>query len=220
MSVEVSISESLSVDGLAFVRDTDVRTLVRLANHIGQPRADIRDADVLKNISPRHAEIARPNTLSSRFGLGTFPPHTDAAYWREPATYLFLRCEHPGSSARPTLIWDTNAWNLSRSARELLCRAIWTVRARKSFLAPVAQISEGRLLFRFDEACMTPTSPSAPAAQRLVHSLLQDMSPRIIQWSRGDLLVLDNTRHIHARGEANVPDEDRVLQRMLVWRKR
>jgi alpha-ketoglutarate-dependent taurine dioxygenase len=44
-----------------------------------------------------------------------------------------------------------------------------------------------------------------------------ERSPKIsIPWLSGDLLLLDNHRMLHSRGESSRPDPDRLLKRILV----
>ena len=56
-------------------------------------------------------EIIRPGkpsrtalSLTTKYGLGEFPFHTDVAYWTTPAKYLALYCIDPGRGKRKTRV--------------------------------------------------------------------------------------------------------------------
>lgn len=115
-----------------------------------------------------------------------------------------------------TSLVDTAQWRLDKRDEALLTGAIYTVHAANPFLATMAERVAARLQIRYDRECMTPASADAPAALKLVQSLLSNSPSSSIQWTEGALLVIDNRRCIHARGTATLPDEDRLLERILV----
>ena len=200
----------------ASVGEVDDVALLALAEALGRVAVDRRDPRPVRSVSPREAGDARPNTLSSRHGLGTFPFHTDTAYWREPATLLMLYCVDPGAGGRETVVSDTRTWRLTRDERTHLARSLWRVdTGRRAFLEPLAVESSGTLRIRFDRACMQPVgSESATAGDLVGERAVANAVP--IRWAAGDLLVLDNRIALHARTAAACADLDRTLKRILV----
>ena len=59
---------------------------VHLAEGFGRIAVEPRDPRPVRDISPNSEADTRQNTLSSRYGFGAFPFHTDTAYWRQPAS--------------------------------------------------------------------------------------------------------------------------------------
>jgi hypothetical protein len=63
---------------------------------------------------------------------------------------------------------------------------------------------------------MEPITRSAYQLSRLLDSVLQELDRFEVPWRFDDLLVVDNHRCLHGRGESDVPDPDRQLERILV----
>lgn len=187
-----------------------------LAVSLGDLRADRYDTDLVREIRPEPRNGSKPNTLSGRYGTGAFPFHTDAAHWIAPARFLLLYCIDPGRARRKTLLIDSASWVLSVAERRLLCAEVWAAAHLHPFLCTVAKQTENRLQFRFDEACMSPLTTNASKARDIVRSQIKASDVIAIEWEAGHLLVIDNGRMLHARGEAPISDRDRTHKRVLV----
>jgi len=183
---------------------------------LGVPRGDIRDPRKVRALQPQTPAEARINTLSSRYGTGPFPFHTETAYWFSPAKFLVLHCKNPGAGLRPTLLADTHSWQLGGQERSLLENAGWKIKARKPFLSSIFNTKAKRLRVRFDSECMAPFTNDANLAQTLIAQQLGRCNTITIHWSADDLLVIDNERMLHARGPTSIPDPDRTLHRVLI----
>jgi len=147
--------------------------------------------------------------------MGSFPFHTETAYWRVPARYLFLYCVDPGAANRPTLVLDLLG-KLSISQKEILSSEPWVVHSiRRPFLCRLIEKVSGGTVFRYDPVCMRPASRKAASQAILERAVLQGESVQI-PWRRGALLVVDNHRLLHGRAPAAFADPDRRLQRVLV----
>jgi alpha-ketoglutarate-dependent taurine dioxygenase len=180
------------------------------------PAGDARSGELLRQIRPQPANRAKPNTLSSRFGMDAFPFHTDTAYWPTPARFILFYCKNPGSGDRPTVLIDPRGWSLSEATKRLLCNEVWRVRTRRPFHCTIGSEGKDGLSVRFDEACMVPVTSGAQRALEFMRDTIIESCEFSIQWREGDLLVLDNQRLLHARGRTLRPDEDRVLARILI----
>jgi hypothetical protein len=77
----------------------------------------------------------------------------------------------------------------------------------------------GQMLLRYDLACMRPASKRGKLMAERLEALIASSAPERLSWERGQLLVIDNYRMLHARGPAVVTDKDRVLIRILVGGK-
>ncbi len=211
-----AIKESLSKNGYYALKDFDRCQLLYLANELGTPKVDPRHPYPIRPLSPQPIEKANPNTLSSRYGLSSFPFHTDAAHWRTPAQILLLYCVQPGSGHRKTYLIDFLQWKLSDGDRHLLCTSIWRSRHLKAFLCTAMESEDNSPRIRYDPGCMMPFSESANDARVILQRSIESSSLIQIDWSEKKLLILNNTRILHARGASLVPDTDRVLERILI----
>jgi L-asparagine oxygenase len=210
------ILASLRADGFATIGSFASERLLPLCRLIGVPRGDVRDPRIVRALQPQPVGAARSNTLSSRYGTGPFPFHTEGAYWLTPPKFVVLYCVNPGGGARPTLLADSDSWQLDDSARGLLENAGWKVTARRPFLSSVFDRRGDRVRVRFDQECMVPFTADADSARTLLMQQLEQREGIEIRWSAYDLLVIDNERMLHGRGDTLIPDPDRILHRVLL----
>jgi len=206
----------LSETGFSIVDAVEEGALPSVAAELGTIRTDSRSPAPLRAISPSSSGVAKTNTLSSRFGFGAFPFHTDAAHWRQPARYLLLFCIQPGAASRTTALIDTASWILPPDEVRRLCNEVWRIGLRNPYLGTVARFINRRIAIRFDRACMTPLTAEALRAHQMFLERLADSDRVDISWAPGRLLVVDNHRMLHARNPAAIPDPDRILVRALI----
>jgi L-asparagine oxygenase len=192
------------------------RSLLEISNALGLIRADARSPEPVRDIRPQLAAEAKENTLSSRYGTGSFPFHTDVAHWPRPARFLLLYCRNPGSGARPTHLQDSKSWMWDKDTEQAATTEVWKVGLARPYLSTMATVSPKGLKIRFDDACMTPMTIGAKALHERIASSIKSTNIIDIYWSSQKLLIIDNHRMIHARGKPTAPDPDRVLSRILV----
>jgi L-asparagine oxygenase len=185
-------------------------------HHLGPIRVDPRNPEPVRDIRPQTAHVAKSNTLSSRYGVGSFPFHTDTAHWEHPARYLVLFCVSPGEGGRPTLLQDSRSWRFDDAEEDLACQALWAIGHRRPRLSSIAVCSRGQLAIRYDMDCMRPMTADARKSKTLLESRIYARPCERIDWQAGKLLAIDNHRMVHARGEAEQPDPNRVLKRILI----
>jgi hypothetical protein len=63
--------------------------LLQLAMSLGKPVENARH-ELISELRVATSAEARPSTLSATFGTGTFPLHTDTAFWPNPAKFLVM----------------------------------------------------------------------------------------------------------------------------------
>jgi hypothetical protein len=205
--------------GFALVHGVALDELLPVAERLGIPKGDRRERAPVRAIRPQGESVARPNTLSSRYGTGAFPFHTDAAYWPEPPRWLILYCENPGEGGRQTLLVDSWMWRLSKSEAMNLSSEIWRTRDGQPFLCTLTCRRRNQPMIRFDQACMKPLTSRARAGSDILGTAIVASEQTQIDWRIGDLLVIDNWRVLHARSGAERPDPQRSLLRILVEEK-
>lgn len=192
------------------------RDLLDLGAALGGVTWSRRNPEPIRRIRPLPVSEAPPNTLSSRFGRGAFPFHTDGAHWRNPPKYLLLCCEAVGPGEQPTLL---KCVKMSEQERAVSQREPWTVfDGRRSFLTTLL-CRTGTI--RYDAACMSPAVPYGQSVE-VINRIVSSPADHHIHWEPRDLLIVANRRCLHGRAESKwvgmscAPRESRSMVRVLV----
>jgi alpha-ketoglutarate-dependent taurine dioxygenase len=208
--------ERLDQRGYCILSDIPLDNLLPIATHLGSALPDPRDQKLVKDIRPQPAATANPNTLSSRYGKAAFPLHTEAAFLPTPPRFLLLYCVHPGSGGRPTTLLDGR--KLFGRIRNIARSGTWLVKRRsRAFLCEaVVGTTPEDFRVRYDPACLFPRGPKARAEKELIETFISESRLTTVNWLERQLLIVDNLRMLHGRGESNFNDQDRWLKRVLV----
>jgi alpha-ketoglutarate-dependent taurine dioxygenase len=160
----------------------------------------------------REREDARASTLSGRYGMAAFPWHTDGAHQTQPPRLSLMRSRAP--TGTPTLLLDAHSLlALVPTLADQLRRQTWLVDGgARPFYASIVDRA-GRV--RFNRHVMTPTSAMAGEAELAFQALIEDAEPVEHAWEADELLLLDNTRIVHARPPIGENDANRELERLL-----
>jgi len=189
-------------DGWATGHGT-VPQVVADAHRLGLVEVPVRKGDPpVTKLRPVSKENARPNSLSSRYGKGNQPLHTDGAHLIDPPDFVVLLCN--GVSDTPTFLAKPKLHGIDYTAHGVFL----VVNGRDSFFSTAW--SGTRL--RYDPGCMTPCDARARKAAEQLKALRKAAHEH--SWEEpGLVLVIDNKLTLHARGQ--VPeDEDRVIERV------
>lgn len=183
-----------------------------VAWQLGKPVAD-RGYDLFQLLKPTKPNEAHHSSLSAKFGTGELPLHMDTAHWTTPCRYVVLACLEPGPTPTPTFLYDCVTSPFDNNEARIMREGLFHVKnGSKSFYSSVA--SSMRSYFRFDPGCMFPMNDAAKDA---AHVFTQKLENSIkFQWKRGALLVLDNWRVLHGRGDSHSDKGGRLLLRSLV----
>jgi alpha-ketoglutarate-dependent taurine dioxygenase len=163
----------------------------------GQPNAHVLQA-YTSDSAPRFS-------LSSVYGLGMQPLHSDGAHLPSPPDIVVLHSE----DATPT---STVVWVPSRRGENQLqssaAEGVFTVRGNEgSFLTSAST----RERLRFDPVIMSP----GDAAARATATYFDDARVRAYEhlWDEPDVaLFIDNRRALHARNSVADPDTRRITR--------
>jgi alpha-ketoglutarate-dependent taurine dioxygenase len=195
-------------------RERLVEQMLTLARSLGEVVAG-RNKHLVEPVIPRPVDAAFPASLSSVYGLGTLPMHTDTAHWSTPCRYLVMACAEPGPQPTPTLLMDSNRVELSDQERLAMLRAVFLIRnGHRSFYGYVKDSS--REFLRLDPGCMAPVCSEGAAVLRVFE---RDRQRHLLQrhdWKLGDILIIDNWRMLHGRGDGEQTSPGRVLLRTMV----
>jgi L-asparagine oxygenase len=209
--------EQLHADGYVLLSTSNTDNMLRLANELGVPVPSRPGHPVLAELKPEPFHKARTSSMTSRFGLHSFPLHTDGAFYPIPPRFVILRCERDSVGGRPTIILDSHTF-LTDGLRDQLRTHLWQVHVRPAFYCSLLQEAEGSLCLRWDPNILRPAHRSAKSTTNDFHNALATSSAISINWEPTLTLVMDNWRLLHARADRpeGVDHEDRLLQRVLV----
>jgi hypothetical protein len=156
------------------------------------------------------ADAAHASSLSSTCGLGQQPLHTDGAHLREPPDIVVLIAQRVSPTATRTWRCGSRLHPRLGLPAEAARHGMFLVRAgRDSFYAPVLA---GRR-YRYDPGCMSPCDARAREAAQYFAEQLENAT--IHAWrAAGQVLVIDNSRAMHARSAVVEGDFDRELIRI------
>lgn len=187
--------------------------LTTAANQLGTPIHG--RSGTVEKITPKRIEQANPNSLSGKYGLGPFPLHCDTSQWITPCRFVLLACANPGTVPIPTLLLDTHEVTLSPYEQEIGTTSVCLVlNGRNSFYSSV--LSKRRQFIRYDPGCMTALDGKSQKAMGLYSHVARKDYVREVCMDAGDILVLDNWRILHGRGECTQVASSRILLRSLV----
>ncbi len=189
-------------------------SLFGLSQMLGVPVGG-RNGGVLETLRPKHSNDAHPQSLSKRYSLESLPLHSDTAHWSIPCRYILLGCVEPGETISPTVLLDTKNLNLSENESFYLYNASFFIQnGKKSFYSSIR--SKSRPFFRFDPGCMIPVSSDSELA---ISALTQERRREQlieIEWKKDKILIIDNWRMLHGRGNKELADQRRELLRIMV----
>jgi hypothetical protein len=152
--------------------------------------------------------------LSAQYGLNALPFHVELSHRQLPCRYFLLGCIDPGSPGAPTMLLDWRNLGLSSEEFSLLESAPIVVRTgRRSFYSTV--LSPDRTFLRYDPGCIEAVDERGRTALKLLRDRLARAAPNIHEWQRGEMLIVDNWRMLHARGPSE-ESSSRRLTRILV----
>jgi len=201
-----SVGSALRADGLAQIEWPTDRAFEGLADQLG---IVVRSQ---RRLEPKTRVEAHPASLSADHGRGRFPWHTDGAQETQPPRWLLMRVLTPTHT--PTHFLDAMALLESSYMEEAVTRGAWSVSGGPhTFYAPVRSPISGRL--RWNQDLMKPASRLAREVEHLWTLTLGQVEYVEHDWRLGRVLIVDNTRWLHARPAVSLNDNARQLERIL-----
>lgn len=153
-------------------------------------------------------------SFSYTVGYGSFPWHTDTAYWDTPARYLLLASEEESPCA--TQYQDFGKLrDLVPDFDYLMSRAVFLldVPGQKRYLSPIFKCGN-KTGYRLDFHVYRPANREAETLMVTSFRELESSFHRHV-WTGHSAVIIDNWRMIHAREDAN-NDKNRVLKRIYI----
>jgi L-asparagine oxygenase len=171
-----------------------------------------------RELVPYDRKWAPPGSMSAMTGTAAQPMHTDGAYFHLPPRYIALECVDPGEAYCPTHVQVPDLARLRGTGLPGLTKALWVSRGggRAPFYCSVLETQSGITRLRFDPLCMRLAHAGTEAANE-VRAAIESCSMQVeIQWRSGSLLIVDNWRCLHARGEGASQAPSRRLRRWMI----
>ena len=148
--------------------------------------------------------------LVRKYGYEPFPFHTDGAHLQSPPDFMLLAAKQDDAGESPT--------HLKRLCEppppandDDMRRGVFRVDAGRRSFYITCQSADGRV--RFDAGWMAPIDPRSRRLADAIRTGEPDYSHR---WTRsGEILIVDNTRVMHARGRVG-DFSRRALYRVLL----
>lgn len=178
-----------------FVQSSDARKLEELVSLFGTEKEYF-------NIQPKPKDTALGNTLSSRFGLGEFPLHTDGAGKILPPKYIFLEFQGAFASSVSISLFDLNFIRETSECRKYMHRYIFSVKnGVRNFISPIFNQNKHGDFFRYNPAIMKPLNDDAKKISSLIETNSSSHTGLITFFpSEGSAIFIDNHRLLHSRG--------------------
>ncbi|WP_073877551.1 TauD/TfdA family dioxygenase [Streptomyces sp. CB00316] len=204
-------SHNLESAGFCVLRDVDVARFIEIAGAMGRPTPTRRNGPVLDVLTPKREQDARPSTISSHYGLGQFPWHSDGAVDKDPPRYILMRADTVAADSATTDILDLRSLGEGKTLKKY-SRLSLLVNARNfSYLAPFVMRRNGVICAKWDPLRTTPTGK---IAEEFLSDVPAAPPTAVHHWHPGDVLIIDNWRCLHRRSAATVGQ--RVIHRIVV----
>lgn len=195
---------------------TSRSALLELARSIGRP-VPSPSGEVVKELIPKCQSAAARGTLSGTYGTGSFPLHTDTAFWPLPARYVVLRTRGDTRRHTSVLTFADLFREGTKELRALADRAVWLVRTpSKSFYCSMRFRSGKSTGWRYDGQCMLPSNDSAIKVQEMLCTLFSCDRINQINWTGDMAVVLCNWEVLHGRGPSPPDEKIRIVERIYV----
>ncbi|MCL6705588.1 TauD/TfdA family dioxygenase [Pseudomonas sp. R2.Fl] len=214
-SAKATVRQEVEERGYAFLKTYRANSSgEEVASELGKVLT-LGEGSPVHQLRPTPKDNAAPNSYSGIYGLDTFPFHTDMAHWRHPPRFILLRCV-VGFEEVPTLLAD-GAEIVREADEDVLARAL--VQPRRSVrgrlpLLRIFQPNEGFGIIRWDDKFFKPASRAGKHGVESFRAALGTVSKHSIALvERGDTVVIDNWRMLHARSPVPPSCEGRILER-------
>ena len=190
---------------------------LELANEIGTIAPSPRAGELIEVLSVEERSAKR-NSMTSRFGTGSFPLHTDQAFVRVPPRYVLLYSCTPQFS-RGTELVRLSSLRWSSQDDQSFVRGVWSVDTGvTTFLTPLMTTSRNshERIFRYDPCIMRPLCSLARRAAHALKVALESASITTHTYTEGECLILDNWNSLHGRAPGSGDEGQRKLLRISV----
>jgi len=190
--------------------------LLEVASSLGTP-IQLSGGSYIKCIRPTSKAHAKPATLSATYGTGSFPLHTDTAFWPLPCRYIVMRVVGDFRRSTTVLRFAELFLNLDRTQIYDADHSVWRVDIPgRQFYCSMRFQSGNASGWRYDTQCMRPANLAARKMCELTPRMIKGTRQHIIEWSDDTAVVITNWHVLHGRGPDPHQEGIRELHRIYV----
>lgn len=157
-------------------------------------------------------ENAPKGSMSSHIGLSAQPYHTDCATWPSPPRFMSLTCVEDGEFPTATRILEIDHHQLIADRPAAIFEDIWAFQAN-GFVASYNSIYHATLdqnyRLKFDPLVMRSPNNNIGSA---LDMLISFGRKREVFLRKGEWLVIDNWRCLHARAKVLSGSQRKILR--------
>ncbi len=190
-------------------------SFLRLARKFGEP-VKLDDGAYIKTLQVKDQSSSRVNTLSAKYGNGSFPFHSDGAFMFPPPRWILLR------AASVEICRATHLKSFSELFRGIEMRAlrssIWVCNTGRRKYFTTLHFSHGGMEgYRYDENCISAANSIARNLEPILKERTNFSPAYAIEWKQNQVVAIPNWIYLHARGaRPSVADDGRILQRIYI----
>lgn len=194
------ITELKKTPWTLFQRDcNDVDELLKDAtNRLGVPV-------VISKLRPHETSDPRVNSLSSRYGLGSFPLHTDFSTHPRPPRFILFLARNPRKTQ--TLICNAQKISDEFKMSELLSSVFVIQKTFPHYCRMIEGLAPDNF-YRFNSDVMVPKNG---CAQRISNFIIHDLKPDAsIDWIKNCGALVFNWQALHGRAAVTASDGEQL----------
>ena len=166
---------------------------------------------LINRLIPTPEESSRINTLSSRYGLGAFPLHSDFVTSTLPPPYILLAAPRPRGT--DTILFDARRL-IMHYGLDYLLRCLFLLHGTIPRYCRLLTFKNGRFCFRYNKVVMTPQNTEALEVANYLEG--DGLHLFRINWHQQRAVLIDNWNTFHSRSACESYDKI-GLYRFAIW---
>lgn len=188
--------------------------LIYLAKALGEIALD--NSDVIHILRPKEKKSGIKDSFSYKYGLEQFPYHTDTAFWSIPTKYFILASERESKCSTYLIDFSQLIGSVSQSELKIFQKSVFILKtpSQTKFVSLLSN-NDSKLNLRYDPNIMSAFNKYAKDAVGILDDFLNKSKPIEVEWTGSNVLVVDNWRMLHSRGEC-IDEKERTLKRIYV----
>jgi hypothetical protein len=208
----------LAAQGWLYLTNLSGLNIVAVGEQLGKPTSSQPTRDLTDVLLPLNCADAPPGSLSSIYGLGEIPFHTDGVYHPIPPKYMILQARTNVPFALRIL--DFQQLDFSPQELATLSHDVWIVNGYlKKFYGAILSNSlvRDKTVIRYNQMGMVPCDQNHTVAGKILASKLENADYFSLYFTANSILILNNWRMLHGRDK--VTPEQRYqgkLERLFV----
>lgn len=193
----------------------NIETFQTAVQSLGRPLTSRHQTYGFEMLTPTSLEQAEPASQSCVYGLSKFPLHTDCAHMPLPPRLLIMYCVED-TQIRPTTLlpWHVCLSSLAKSRKNFVSDATFVVKnGKNSYYTSIFWDDFSNVKLDFN--CIFPATKSAVQLKKTLLETFSTIDKIEVIWRPGRILILDNWRVLHGRGDASQSGNRTLIRALL-----